>query len=75
MVATFRDKLWLAEPETRQFFAGLIEFVDVWERVLRGTLPGGVPAAIGHAEANLRPFYEHLETMADRLRDVLSRGG
>src|SRR5262249_5142042 len=30
MIDVFRDKMWLAEPETREYFKNLIEFVDVW---------------------------------------------
>ena len=29
MIDVFRDKMWLAEPETRKYFKSLIEFVDV----------------------------------------------
>jgi hypothetical protein len=28
MIDVFRDKMWLAEPETREYFKNLIEFVD-----------------------------------------------
>ena len=30
MLATFREKLWLAEPATRAHLAGFIEFVDIF---------------------------------------------
>jgi hypothetical protein len=30
MLDTFREKMWLAEADTRQYLAALIEFVDVW---------------------------------------------
>lgn len=72
MLETFREKMWLAEPETRQYLAGLIEFVDVWERHIRGTMPGEVVAEINHTEQNLHPFYEHLTQTHDRLRTLIA---
>jgi hypothetical protein len=39
MVEVFRSKMWLAEPETRKHFAPLIEFVDVWDKILDDRLP------------------------------------
>ena len=72
MVTTFRDKMWLAEPETRVYFDKFVEFVDVWERSLRNAMPGEVVKAIGHGEANLHPFYDHLEKTHDRLRAELA---
>lgn len=29
MIDVFREKMWLAEPETRKFFPQLVEYVDV----------------------------------------------
>ena len=75
MVDTFRDKLWLAEPRTRDHFVSLIEFVEIWERHLRGALPVEVIEAIGHGEEKLTPFYEHLQMEHDRIRDAIARGG
>src|SRR5438876_7374710 len=34
MISTFRDNMWLAEPETRGYFGQLIEFIDVWDKIL-----------------------------------------
>ena len=67
MVDVFRNKMWLAEPETRTHFAALIEFVDVWDKILDDRLPRSVAPAIGHTEQNLQPFYLHLEATHDRL--------
>jgi hypothetical protein len=68
MVDVFRNKMWLAEPETRDYFKGLIEFVDVWDKILANKLPHSIAPAIGHTEENLLPFYRHLEEVHDRLR-------
>jgi hypothetical protein len=67
----FRDKMWLVEPETREYFEGLIEFVDVWDKILADKLPPPVASAIGHTEQNLQPFYRHLEKMHDRIRSEI----
>lgn len=72
MIDIFRDKMWLAEPETRDYFGQLVEFVDVWDKILADKLPRSVAPAINHTEANLAPFYAHLEEVHDRLRREIS---
>jgi hypothetical protein len=72
MVDVFREKMWLAEPKTREYFAGLVEFVDVWDKILDDRLPRRIAPAIGHTENNLKPFYAHLEEEHDRLRSLVS---
>lgn len=72
MLETFRDKMWLAEAETRSYLPSLIEFVDVWERHIRGTMPDEVVREIKHTEENLRPFYAHLTSTHDRLRGIIA---
>jgi hypothetical protein len=71
MIDVFREKMWLAEPKTREFFNGLIEFVDVWDKILADKLPGSIAPAIGHTEKNLKPFYRHLEEVHDSLRSEI----
>jgi hypothetical protein len=68
MIKVFRDRIWLAEPSTRMHFQALIEFVEVWEKVLKGTLERAAARKIGHSEKNLHPFYNNLERVLDRLR-------
>jgi hypothetical protein len=48
MLSTFRDNLWLAEPETRPFFKTLLEYVDVLERWLADSLPVEILAKLDH---------------------------
>src|SRR5262245_41507759 len=50
MVNVFREKMWLAEPATRDHYNALIEFVDVWDNILAGKLPRSIAPAIGHTE-------------------------
>jgi hypothetical protein len=73
MMDVFREKMWLAEPETREFFKKLVEYVDVWDKILASKLPHSIAAAVGHTEMNLHPFYQHLEKVHDRLRSEISQ--
>jgi hypothetical protein len=73
MIDVFRDKMWLAEPETRKYFKTLIEFVDVWDKILADKLPHSIAPAIGHTEENLKPFYQHIEEVHDRIRLEISK--
>jgi hypothetical protein len=68
MIDVFREKMWLAEPETRAHFKNLVEFVDVWDKILADKLPRSVAPAIGHTEKNLELFYRHVEEVHDKLR-------
>ncbi len=74
MLSTFRDNLWLAEPETRPHFDDLLKYLDIWERWLAKSIPVEVVQAMGHTEESLKPFYEHIERKHDELRDHLSKG-
>jgi hypothetical protein len=71
MIDVFRNKMWLAEPETRKYFQSLIEFVDIWDKILADKLPASLAPAIGHTEQNLHPFYQHLEEVHDRIRSEI----
>jgi hypothetical protein len=72
MIDAFRDKIWLAEPETCEYFGQLVEFVDVWDKFLDDKLPRSVVPAINRTEVNLKPFYKHLEEVHNRLRCEIS---
>lgn len=74
MLTIFRDNLWLAETETRSYFPALFEFVEIWNRWLKGTLPAEMVHIVGHSEEPLQPFYEHLRRKHDELQTRLSRG-
>ena len=71
MIDVFRDRMWLAEPETRKYFKTLIEFVDVWYKILADKLPHSIAPAIGHTEQNLQSFYQHIEEVHDRIRSEI----
>lgn len=74
MVNLFRDNMWLAEPETKEYFGSLLEFVELWERWLARTLPPEVIQALEHGEESLSPFYDHLQNKHAKLREKLERG-
>lgn len=74
MVNLFRDNMWLAEPETKEFFGLLLEFVELWERWLAKTLPPEVIQSLEHGEESLHLFYDHLQEKHDELREKLERG-
>jgi hypothetical protein len=74
MVNLFRDNMWLAEAETKEYFRPLLEFVELWERWLAKTLPSEVIQSLEHGEESLHPFYDHLQNKHDELREKLERG-
>jgi hypothetical protein len=74
MVSTFRENMWLAEPETREHFGALIEYVSIWEAILENRLPSAIARLIGHTEQNLAPFYTHLQEKHDELREFVKNG-
>ena len=74
MIRVFRANLWLAEPETREYYPTLLNFVSVWDRWLERSLPREVIAGIGHKEQTLHPFYDHLAKTFDHLRHQTQKG-
>jgi hypothetical protein len=74
MLETFRDNLWLAEPETVPHFARLVEFLDIWDRWLAKTLPAEVLDRLNHGEESLKPLYAHVEEIVRELRGWLTAG-
>ena len=74
MADVFRKNIWLAEPSTVAYFPILLEFTDIWDRFLTGTLPGEVIQELNHSEALLQPFYEELQNKHDELRERLAKG-
>lgn len=73
MLKTFREKYWLAQPSTREHYATLLRFVELWDRHLERSLPPEVVVALNVREAPLRPFYANLQEQFDWLQGMLSR--
>lgn len=74
MVEIFRKNIWLAEKDTQVFFNALVEFVDIWDRVLENAIPGEALQELEHSEEKLQPFYNNLQHNFDKLRARLSAG-
>ncbi|MCD6311969.1 MAG: hypothetical protein J7M11_05875 [Elusimicrobia bacterium] len=74
MIEIFRKNIYLAEPSTTKHFPDLIEFVNIWDRFLAGSLPGEVIKALNHSEESLYPLYEDLQDQHDKLRAKLAKG-
>ncbi len=71
MLKIFREKYWLAEPETRKFYPQLLEYVEIWNRNFNDGLPPQVAMKIDHTENNIKPFYDELEIRINNLRNEL----
>lgn len=69
MVKLFRANYWLAEADTRAFFPQLVEFVELWNRSEKKSLPGEVVQRLDHREEKLDDFYAHLQQKHDELRE------
>jgi hypothetical protein len=71
MADLFTAKMQFAEASTRLHFGALIEFIEIWERRLRGALPSEVIEAVEPNERNLAALYADLETNFERLQAAL----
>lgn len=71
MVDLFTTKMHLAQPSTRKYFAALVEFVELWERSLGGSLPRQVAELVGANEKSLTAFYGDLVDNFEQLQIVL----
>jgi len=74
MTTLFRERFWLADPDTRRHYQDLIQFVELWDRWLAKSIPAEVIERVGHAEERLHPFYEHIYERHDSLRTRLESG-
>ena len=74
MLALFTERYHLASADTRAFYQEFLEFVEIWNRWLAQSLPREVLEKLGHSEATVQPFYEHLESKMQQLQDKIARG-
>ncbi len=72
MLDIFTDKYWLADEDTRDYYQNFFEFVEIWERYLAESLPGGVLKKLDHTEGNVHPFYEHIEQKLSALQSEIN---
>ena len=74
MAKLFRENLWLADPDTREHYQPLIEFIDLWDRWIAKSIPGEVIERLGHSKENLKVFYDYLRQRHDALRGKIEKG-
>jgi hypothetical protein len=65
--------MWLAEPSTLEHYPALVEYVELWNRGLKQTLPTEVMFEVEHEEKKLYPFYADLDSQFKRLRGELKK--
>jgi hypothetical protein len=65
--------MWLAEPSTLEHYGSLVEYVELWNRGLKETLPAEVMLEVRHEEKKLDPFYADLDSQFRRLRAELKK--
>ncbi len=73
MLKIMKENSWLAETETRKWYAELASFIEIWNRWLEQSLPISVLEKINHSETKLNGFYKHIEDTVERLRDQLPK--
>ncbi len=71
MLEVFTTKMHFAEPSTRKHFTALVEFLEMWERWLKGALPAEVAEQIGPNEDSLAPLFADLEQNFECLQTAL----
>jgi hypothetical protein len=73
MLDLFTKKMHLAEPSTRTHYAALVEYVELWERYFRESLPHTVAEQVSADENALIPLYDDLEKHFERLQANLKK--
>lgn len=73
MVDYWTANMAQAEPSTQQHFQTLVDFVEIWNRFLKQSLPAAVIREINHEEKKLYPLYADIEKHLERLRKELLR--
>lgn len=74
MLTVFRDNYWLADPETRQYYTLLVEFVEIWNRWMENSLPREVLLRLNHREEKLQPLYQNLQRKHDEIFQKIKTG-
>ena len=74
MAAIFREKLWLAEPQTVAYYQQLIDFIEIWDRWLDKSIGPEILEKLNNDEEALHPFYQDLEDTTRRLREKIKSG-
>ena len=67
MLELFREKLYLADQDTRDYYSNLVEFVNIWDRCQANSLPPEVTEKLNHGN-QIVAFKKHLEQRYNKLR-------
>jgi hypothetical protein len=73
MLDHFTEHLHLCEKSTIVYYAHLVEFIEIWNRFLEGSIPRIVLQKREHSEAELQLFYKDLQDNFDRLSAELRK--
>lgn len=71
MLRVFSEKFWLADADVQQQYARLVEYVELWKRLLAKAIPPEVVVAMGVEEKKLRPLYDALQIQFQRRQRML----
>ena len=74
MLQTLTENLWLAEEMTRAHYQNLVEYVELWDRWLKKSIPGEILEQVDLREETLYPLYEDIEQHLEKLRSKLAAG-
>jgi hypothetical protein len=72
MIELFTANMPLAEAETIRHFPALLEFVELWNRWIDGSLPIEVLGQLNHSEEKLFPLYDDLAENFERMQRLLA---
>ena len=73
MLQHFSINMGLAELSTLEHYAAFVEFVELWNRALDGSLPGEVVNRLDHSETKVKPLYEDIDQHFKRLNARLKK--
>jgi hypothetical protein len=71
MLRVFSEKYWLADPDVQKQYARLVEYVELWKRILANAIPPEVVVAMRVEEKKLRPLYDALQVQFGRRQRML----
>jgi hypothetical protein len=71
MLKQFTLQMGLAEQSTLEHYQGLVEFVEIWNRFLQGSLPVEVANKMDHREQELYQLYDDIDKHFTRLSAAL----
>ena len=72
MIEIFTTNMPLAEADTIKHFPALLEFVELWNRWIDGSLPVEVLGQLSHSEEKLFPLYDDLAEKFERMQWLLA---